>query len=193
VTRSDLELVRAHLAGEQGAFRDLATRYEPLLWPIAVGRLRDQRDAAEAVQDALVRAYTCADQYRGDASVRTWLTRILINACLDRHRHNRSRPAEPMPAEVLELVPAPRDPIADRETSLDVTRALRRLPDEQRVVIELVELHGYQLSEVAGLLGVAVGTVKSRRARARLRLQALLDPTPPLEPAVGGLSTSEEQ
>ena len=183
MTRSDAELLRAHLAGDRAAFHELTSRYQSLLWPMAQYWLRCREDAEEAVQDTLARAHQAAASCRADDSIRAWLVQILKNICTDRQRHNRSRPAEPVPGEVLEQLPAPRNPIADHELRMDVRAALAELPEHQRMVLWLVEVHGFPVSEVAELLGIAVGTVKSRGARGRIRMSQILRPGRPLQPA----------
>jgi RNA polymerase sigma-70 factor (ECF subfamily) len=183
VTRSDAELLRAHLAGDRAAFHELTSRYQPLLWSLALYWLRCREDADEAVWDTLARAHQAAASCRADDSIRGWLVQILRNICTDRQRHNRSRPAEPVPGEVLEQIPAPRNPIADHELRMDVEAALAQLPEHQRMVLWLVEVNGYPVSEVAELLGIAAGTVKSRGARGRVRMEQILRPGRPLQPA----------
>jgi RNA polymerase sigma-70 factor, ECF subfamily len=173
VTRSDAELLRAHLAGDRGAFTVLATRYERLLWQIAKNKLGDREDAADAVQDTLLRAHQAAARCQSTDSIRAWLVRILLNICLDRFRRDKARPADPIPADVLEQVPAPRNPISDHETRLDVYDALAQLPPEQGEILLLVDIAGWSVSEVAEQLGIAEGTVKSRGWRGRRRMTEL--------------------
>ncbi|WP_051580674.1 RNA polymerase sigma factor SigM [Pseudonocardia acaciae] len=174
--RSDAELLRAHLDGDRRAFGELVDRHSSYLWTVARRSLDSREDAAEAVQDALLRAHQRAAGYRGEATVRSWLVRIVVNACLDRHRRNQARPAVPVGGTEFETLPAPRDPIADHELHLVVQRALAELPVEQRMVIVLVDLLGYPVGEVADMLEIAPGTVKSRGARGRARLAELLRP-----------------
>src|SRR5690606_24744805 len=129
-------------------------------------------DAADVVQETLLAAFRRADGYRGDASVRTWLHRILVNACIDRIRRENRHRTVPLP----EAEPRERgaDVASDVVTRLSVDAALAELPAHQRVAVVLVDVHGWPVEEVAQVLEVPVGTVKSRSARARLRLGALL-------------------
>jgi RNA polymerase sigma-70 factor (ECF subfamily) len=105
--------------------------------------------------------------------VTTWLHRIVVNACLDRARRRQVRPAVP-------LETAQREPVAATEsadtltTRLVIRDALTRLPADQRAALVLVDLEGLPVAEVAAILGVAEGTVKSRCARGRARLAVLL-------------------
>lgn len=178
MTRPDGELLRAHLDGDRTAFQELVDRHLGVLWTVARRTLDSREDAAEVVQDALLRAHQGAHGFRAEASVRSWLVRIVINACLDRHRRNRARPAHSVPAVELDELPARRDAIAERELQLIIEDALRRLPVDQRMVIVLVDMHGYPTAEVASMLKVPVGTVKSRCARGRARLAELLHRVP---------------
>jgi RNA polymerase sigma-70 factor (ECF subfamily) len=172
--RSENELLAAHLAGDRRAFPELADRQYARLWTIARGALNSPQDAEEAVQDTLIRAHQGATRFRGESTVATWLVRILLNVCRDRHRHNRIRAAIPLPMERFEELPGLRDPIGDLETRMDVWAAMDELPPEQRVPIIMVEMDGYSMGEVALMLGVPVGTVKSRCSRGRARLHSLL-------------------
>ena len=105
---SDAELLAAHCAGDPDAFEQLAGRHSRELWAIALRTLGDPDDAADAVQEALVSAYRRAAMFRGDAAVRTWLRRIVVNTCIDRIRHERVRPTEPWPERDLpSAVPSP--------------------------------------------------------------------------------------
>ncbi|MDQ2707412.1 MAG: RNA polymerase sigma factor SigM [Actinomycetota bacterium] len=172
--RSEDELLAAHVAGDRFAFAELVDRLTGTLWSVARGALNSPEDADEAVQDALIRAHQGAGRFRGDSSVATWVVRILVNVCLDRRRYNRSRAAIPLSGAVLELVGGSLDPISALETRLEVWTALDELPAQQRLPIVLVDVHDYPVAEVARMLGIPAGTVKSRCARGRARLLTLL-------------------
>jgi RNA polymerase sigma-70 factor (ECF subfamily) len=169
---SDAELLAAHLAGDQHAFGELVARYRNRMWGIAVRTLRHPEDAADVVQEALVAAYRRAGSYRGEASVRTWLHRILVNACIDRLRHERRKAT----VQLSDTDPRERrrDVAVDVVTRLSVVDALAELPAHQRVAVVLVDVQGWSVDEAAEVLDVPVGTVKSRCARGRHRLSALL-------------------
>jgi RNA polymerase sigma-70 factor, ECF subfamily len=171
-TLADAELLAAHRAGDPEAFGQLVGRYTGALWAIALHVLGDSHDAADAVQEALLAAYRRAATFRGEASVRAWLGRIVVNACIDRIRHERVRRTVPWPQRD---VPARRsDPAVELVTRLAVDEALALLPVPQRVAVVLVDVQGFPVTEVAAMLGVPPGTVKSRCARGRARLAELL-------------------
>jgi RNA polymerase sigma-70 factor (ECF subfamily) len=165
----DAALLRAHAAGNPDAFTELVRRHRDRLWAVALRTLSDREEAADALQDALLSAYRSADRFRGDSAVTTWLHRIVVNACLDRVRRRQARPTVPL----SETEPAALPPV-DSDTVLDVRAALASLPEEQRLALVLVDIQGYPVAEAAAILQVPEGTVKSRCARGRARLAALL-------------------
>jgi RNA polymerase sigma-70 factor (ECF subfamily) len=168
----DAGLLRAHVGGDADAFGELVRRHRDRLWAVALRTLGDREEAADAVQDALISAYRSAERFRGDSAVTTWLHRIVVNACLDRARRRQSRPTVPLPEhESLSTVD---NYGPDRDTELAVHAGLAQLPAEQRVPLVLLDMQGYSVAEIATMLGVAEGTVKSRCARGRARLAVIL-------------------
>ena len=182
--RTDAELLAAHVAGDPEAFGEVVRRHRDRLWAVALRTTGDREEAADAVQDALVSALRAADRFRGESAVTTWLHRIVVNACLDRARRRAVRPTRPLEEEVgpggdesartgaaLAVVG---DATPHVEARLDVTSALARLPEAQRAALVLVDMYDVPVAEAAEILGVAVGTVKSRCSRGRVTLAELL-------------------
>ena len=169
----DRALLAAHLSGDGDAFDALVRRHLDRLYAVAVSTLGDRDEAADALQDALLKAYRSAASYRGEAQVTTWLHRVVVNACLDRVRRRTARPSVPLPTGGDE--PATRrDELGERETSMEVHTALSALPGDQRAALVLVDLHGMPVADAARVLGVPPGTVKSRCSRGRARLAVSL-------------------
>jgi RNA polymerase sigma-70 factor (ECF subfamily) len=169
----DVDLLKRHLGGDPAAFTEIFTRHRDHLWAVALRTTGDPEDAADAVQEALISAMRHAASFRGDAKVSTWLHRIVVNACLDRLRRRAAHPTSPLPDD--DHAPsATRDDYADRDTAADVNAALATLPAEQRAAIVLVDIEGYPVDEVAAMLEVPSGTIKSRCARGRAKLVPLL-------------------
>jgi len=167
---SDAELLRRHLAGDPEAFGTLFTRHSGRLWAVALRTVGDPEDAADALQEAMISAFRRAGDFRGDSAVSTWLHRIVVNAAVDRLRRRPTRTVS-WPSDPDELEPFFTPGTADAtETRLDVDAALRMLPPQQRAALVLVDMLGYPVAEVAAILGVSQGTVKSRCARGRARL-----------------------
>lgn len=176
----DQELLRAHVAGDPEAFGLLFQRHRDRLWAVALRTLGDREEAADALQDALLSAYRAATRFRGDSAVTTWLHRIVLNACIDRLRRRQARPTVSLPTGTKSSDDRsvsgkePAAPVPDHDVALVVRQALAELPPEQRAALILVDVQGYPVAEVAAILGVAEGTVKSRCARARAKLALML-------------------
>ncbi|MEV0850035.1 RNA polymerase sigma factor SigM [Streptomyces sp. NPDC049954] len=176
---SDHSLLSWHVAGEPDAFAELVRRHRDRLWAVALRTLGDREEAADAVQDALVSAYRAAHTFRGQSAVTTWLHRITVNACLDRARKAASRRTSPLDdtrrlEQLLDPHESAEAPAERNDLHRELFTALDVLPAEQRAALVLVDMQGYPVAEAARILGVAVGTVKSRCARGRARLQPLL-------------------
>ena len=171
---SDAELIRRHLAGDADAFGTLFGRHRERLWAVAIRTLGDPEEAADALQDAMISAFRRAGSFRGDSAVTTWLHRIVVNACLDQLRRKASRPVMTGADEqVLDHLATSRTPprtADDQDISLDVLAALRTLPPDQQAVLVLVDMLGYPVADVAAILDISPGTVKSRCFRGRARL-----------------------
>ncbi|MBI1758093.1 MAG: RNA polymerase sigma factor SigM [Actinobacteria bacterium] len=174
--RSDIDLLRAHVAGDPWAFDALVRRHKDRLWAVALRTVRDPEEAADAVQDALISAYRAAGSFRAESAVTTWLHRIVVNACLDRVRRHASHPTVALPETGPGEPAERRDRLAEQDVAIVVAEAMAQLPVEQRAALTLVDIQGFSVAETASMLGVAAGTVKSRCARGRARLAVLLGP-----------------
>jgi len=171
---SDAELLKLHVDGDSDAFGDLFLRHKDRLWAVAIRTLSDPEEAADALQDAMISAFRRAGSFRGESAVTTWLHRIVVNACLDRMRRRSARPevvsGDDRLLEMIASGESGADHAAGTERSIEVMAALRQLPHDQQVAIVLVDMLGYPVADAAEVLGVAMGTVKSRCARGRARL-----------------------
>lgn len=181
----DAALIARHIDGDQDAFAELVARHRDRLWAVALRTLGDPDDAADALQDALLRAFRRAETFRGEAAVTTWLHRVVVNACLDQLRRRRARPVDPVdPLQDSALADADHghdheagDPEAAAlaaERRRQVLAALAILPVDQRAALVLVDMQGWSVHDAAGVLDCPVGTVKSRCSRGRARLAPLL-------------------
>lgn len=174
----DRALVAAHVAGDPEAFGELVRRHRDRLWAVALRTTGDPEEAADALQDAFISAYRNAASYRGEAAVTTWLHRVVVNACLDRMRRRKARPTVHIPDDDPDsgarAVPDPRDDMDRLELRMEIDKALRALPVDQRSAIVLVDVEGLSVAEAAEVLGVPEGTVKSRCSRGRAKLAVAL-------------------
>ncbi|MCD7746572.1 MAG: sigma-70 family RNA polymerase sigma factor [Lachnospiraceae bacterium] len=145
---------------------------EDSLYHVAKTLLREDADCADAIQEAIVSAFTKLHTLRSDEFAKTWLTRILINECYDilrKQKHEVSIEEENMPD--LEAA----EPNAGQNYS-ELYEALETLPDEMRICITLFYMEGYSIREIASILEVNENTVKSRLSRAKARLRRALEP-----------------
>jgi RNA polymerase sigma-70 factor (ECF subfamily) len=175
-TDCDLQLVKAVALGDRQALSDLYRRYSgPLLYYLS-HFTSDRGIAEELLQDTLVAVWRSAGSYRGEASVQAWLFGIAR-----RRASKRLRRVEPPRAEATELLDLPA-PDLEPETALlasvardEIIAALGQLAPIHREVLLLTFVHGLAYAETAEILGVPVGTIKSRLCNARRSLRALLD------------------
>ena len=168
---TDVELVAAHRAGDPDAFSVLFDRYKDRMWAVALRTTRDPELAADAVQEGFIAAFRRLDSFRGDSQFSTWLHRVVVNSALDRLR--RLKPTQDWPEQDIA---DHRDAHAAVDVRLDVQEALNRLPESQRLCLVMVDMEGFSVAETAEKLGIAPGTVKSRCARGRTALAAMLRP-----------------
>jgi RNA polymerase sigma-70 factor, ECF subfamily len=175
--RRDLILLEQARDGSLDAFNGLVELYQDHLFALVVRMVPDRDQAADAVQEAFFAAYRNLRSFRG-GSVRSWLSRIAINAAMDQQRLRRRRPAQPYPELEDEAWQPPAGPDADPErTALQIERgralhaALAEITADQRHAIVLFDVEGYDYQEIADLTGVSLGTVKSRIHRGRLALR----------------------
>jgi RNA polymerase sigma-70 factor (ECF subfamily) len=178
-------LIVAAQRGDLEAFNLLILRYQNLLFGIALRLLNDEDVAADAVQEALISAFRRFNTFRGD-SLRSWLARVVVNACYDEMRKKRRQHSVPLElfnaeGEEIEtsywLVDPQADPELQYESSeleIAIQNSLDKLPPIYRLMLVLVDVEGLSYEEAASAAGIPVGTVKSRLARARLQMQRSL-------------------
>jgi RNA polymerase sigma-70 factor, ECF subfamily len=174
------DLVARAAGGDRVAFTRLVEHYQSACYGLAWRLLGNADQAADATQDAFVHAFNAIGRYRG-GQFRSWLLRITANASYDILRRQQRRPTTtlPDPEEGGSELPDQRSPspVASAERSelyRALDGALQRLPDDQRVAIVLCDVYGMDYNQVAGATHSALGTVKSRIHRGRLRLRELL-------------------
>lgn len=165
----DPQIVSAARRGDSRAFEDLVRRYQGDVWRLAYHLVLDRSDADDITQEALVRVFRFLPAYRGESRFTTWLFSITRNCALDelRRAQRRRRARDEVDS------PAPRH---DHGTSLEVREALLELERDLREPVVLVDMFGMPYREVAGILRVPEGTVKSRVHRARRLLIEALGP-----------------
>jgi RNA polymerase sigma-70 factor (ECF subfamily) len=154
------------------AFEALFASHGARMKSVALNMLGNRSDAEDAVQEAFLRAYRSRSTFRQDASLWTWVYRILLNTCRDMGRRRVSHGETPLDIEEGVVEPRARD--ADHPLRLALTRALDELAPIYREVFVLCEVEGHTHREVAAILDIPEGTSKGRLFEARQRLKARL-------------------
>jgi RNA polymerase sigma-70 factor (ECF subfamily) len=181
-------LIREAKRGDLDAFNRLVIEYQTLAYNIALRVMGDEASAADATQEAFLSAYKGLRKFRG-GSFRSWLLRIVTNACYDELRRRKRRPAASLDSleEEGEFIAsdaggwgqAPTDLPEEEAARAEIRRAieicLQRLPLDFRMVAILVDVQGHDYRAASEVIGKPVGTVKSRLARARERMRHCLE------------------
>ncbi len=181
VQRRDLILMEQAREGSLDAFNGLVECYQDHLYGLVARMVPDRDQAADAVQEAFFSAYRNMRSFRG-GSVRSWLSRIAINAAMDLQRVKKRRPSQPYPELEDESWQPPAGEDADPvrtamqgERTRVLNSALAAITPDQRQAIVLFDVQGYDYAEIAEITGVSLGTVKSRIHRGRLALRDRLE------------------
>ena len=176
--RSDEALARSAALGDRFAFAELARRHGPALFRYAARMLTGQHHAAEdALQEALVKAWLALPDFRGDASVRTWLFRLVANECATSRRRRRPQPVDD---GLLEMMPGrdgyrPDSAAVAADLRAALEDALDELPWRQRASWMLREVEGLSYAEIAEVLGVGPAVVRGQLHRARSTLAVRME------------------
>jgi RNA polymerase sigma-70 factor (ECF subfamily) len=173
----DEDLVRRFRAGEPDAFTELVRRHQQRVFSLCLRMLGDAEVAADVAQDTFLAVLRKIDGFRGDAAFTTWLHRIAVNACYDELRRKRRRPMLHVVADDApehEPGPAVADPADEVVGTLDTASALAAIPDEFRAVLVLADVQDMAYEQIARVLDIPVGTVKSRVHRGRIALASAL-------------------
>jgi RNA polymerase sigma-70 factor (ECF subfamily) len=186
----EAELIARSKQGDLTAFNLLVELYQRPLFNLCLRMLASPQAAEDATQEAFIAAFRAIDRFRGSseeagstAGFRAWLFRIGVNACYDELRRRRSRPAvsldEPRgeggrALEIPNPGPALDELAQTAELGGVIQEGLNSLPSEQRLAVVLYDVQGLDYVEIAHVMGISLGTVKSRINRARSRLRAFL-------------------
>ncbi|HEX5324374.1 MAG TPA: sigma-70 family RNA polymerase sigma factor [Capsulimonadaceae bacterium] len=164
------------------AFNELVQRYEKVVYNFAYRLTGSYDDANDVAQDAFVRAFNAIRSFRGDAAFSTWLFRITTNVFLDEKKRARSRPQQSLDEyidleessvgrQIEDPSPNPEEILGEKERGEVLAKAIQSLPDYQRAMVLLYHVHEKSYEEIAEMMKLPIGTVKSRLNRARLALK----------------------
>ena len=182
---TDQELAARARDGDQDAFEQLVRDNEKRIYTLALRMTGSREDALDLAQDAFFQAWKALPTFQGESSFATWLYRLATNLCLDHLRTQKRRtqsmgPAlslddeENGPVQVADQQLQPQEAVERSERRRALERGLGSLPDHHRQVLIMRELSGLSYQEIAQVLDLDLGTVKSRIARARLSLRKIL-------------------
>ena len=180
-------LVRRAVDGDRAAFEHLMEDALPRVWRVVWRILRHEQDTEDVVQEVFIAAHGALKDFRGEARFSTWLHRIAVNRALN-HRgrvaervRRASRPLEvageeaPVPAHGAPPAPTPLQHLEMKELKRRLVECMEKLPPAWRAVVALRDGESRTYQEIAGALGTALGTVRSRLARARLSLRRCVE------------------
>jgi RNA polymerase sigma-70 factor (ECF subfamily) len=178
-------LVEKASRGDGDAFEVLVSRCERNVYSLAYRLVSDREDAMDIVQDVFLKAYQALPKFRGESKFSTWIHRVCVNASLDYLRKKQKLPVysldEPLSLRESSVTRDVEDESGDVETKVEtrdlseaVFAALKNLEIDHRVVITLCDIQGYSYQEISDMLGLSIGTVKSRLHRARNAVRKLL-------------------
>jgi RNA polymerase sigma-70 factor (ECF subfamily) len=167
---SDEDLVARSIGGDTESFNQLIKRWERPIYALAYRTIGREEDARDVCQETFLRAFRALPGFKGQAKFSSWLYRIALNLCRDWIRRERRAPvvATPEGVDLVELagegegVEAVDELVVRRDLGRVVARAMRALPEDQRVAVLLKEYHGLTFQEIAEMLGCPLSTVKTR-------------------------------
>lgn len=196
----ELALIASAQKGDLRAFNQLVLLYQSMAYNVAYRILTDPDAAADATQDAFFSAYKAMKKFRG-GSFKAWLLRIVTNACYDQLRVKKRRPTSslddlPVESEHSQVLrdesESPDEFLERQELGHFLQHGISALPIEQRAVLVLSDVQGLSYQEVAEIMDLSLGTVKSRLSRGRARLRDFLLERGELLPARYRLKDDEE-
>jgi RNA polymerase sigma-70 factor (ECF subfamily) len=185
-------LIQQAKDGDVYAYNTLVLHYQDSVYNVAYRVMGEPAAAADATQEAFISAYKALRRFRG-GNFKSWLMRIVTNACYDELRRRKRRPQtsldeivdefESSPLLISENSPAPEEHRQQVEMMEAIQRCLDDLPDDQRTAAVLCDVEGYDYNEIADIMSTSLGTVKSRISRARSKLRDCLQGMAELLPA----------
>ncbi|TLN15340.1 sigma-70 family RNA polymerase sigma factor [bacterium] len=183
----EVALIRDAQRGDLDSFNRLVLAYQELAYNLALRMLDDEASAEDATQTAFISAYRHMDSFRG-GSFKSWVMRMVTNTCYDELRRIKRRPTTPLEPvndeddEEIESPywmaddhnPSPEQALDQRELEGAIQHCLADLPEDFRAVVIMVDVEGLDYQEVSDATGKPLGTVKSRLARARVKMRDCL-------------------
>jgi len=160
-----------------GAFESILYKYEKLIHYIARRYFNNQEDALDASQEASLKIYNALPRVEisDEGSLKPWICTIIARTCLDALRKNRTKTIELTEEAIQGSLPSAEETATANERVHEILNAIDKLPNEYRMIIILRDMQGLSYNEMAKILDINIGTVKSRLSRARINLKKLID------------------
>ena len=177
---SEEDLIQATLAGDTDAYGQLVNRFKDRLFNAMLNVVGNYDEAEDVVQDSFVQAYVKLHTFQGNSKIFTWLYRIAFNNALSRGRRRRAELSIEQSRELTGTDPedrteSPDQPLMRQEKIAIVHAALQQLTEEHRAILVLREMQDTSYEDIADILGINIGTVRSRLSRARNQLKLQLE------------------
>ena len=182
---SEEQLIRRAQQGDNSAFEQLLLAHQKKVYNLCLRMAANPDDALDLSQEAFIKAWRALGQYQFEASLSTWLFRLTSNVCIDFLRQKKRRQEtsltenyddsdEGAELSLPDCAPLPEQQAITNETKIELARAMGQLAPDHREILQLRVVEDLPYEQIADILGVRVGTVKSRLARARLSLRKIL-------------------
>jgi RNA polymerase sigma-70 factor (ECF subfamily) len=170
----DAELLARVVEGDHSAFDDIMRHHEDRIFSVCLRIMGNRELALDATQEAFLTVFRKAGQFKGQAALGTWIYRIAVNTCYDQLRRQQRRKTTTLGEQVDPADRRAQDAMESAGLRRDIEQALATLSPEFRAAVVLSDIEGLALPEIAEILGVPIGTVKSRVFRARRLLAETL-------------------
>lgn len=186
---AEVQFIARLRANDDAAYDELVRTYNASIYHVACRMIGDPGEAADVTQDTFVKIFRNIGRFRGQSALKTWVFKIAFSEILNRLRWSRRRyrhltvsldddgddgTNRSVPVQVPDDGPTPEAALESREREEAIERALRKLSNEHRSIIVLRDIQGFTYNEISETLGISLGTVKSRLARARADLKKSL-------------------
>ena len=177
---NERDMIERASGGDAAAFNRLMEQHERRMYAVALRMCGNREDAQDCLQEAMLRVYRAIGGFKGQSSFSTWVYRITMNTCLDELRRKKNRQSASLD-NLLEMGWSPTDDsnapekqAMRSELRRNLNRAIQELPEEMRAAVVLRDIQGFSYDEIARMLEINVGTIKSRISRGREKLREKL-------------------
>ena len=178
-------LIKSALKGDMQSFEELMYQYEKKVYNVALRVFKNPEDAKDISQDVFIKIYKNLDKFDNKSSFSTWLYRITTNTCIDELRKRKGKETISIDNDIeddegnfkrefADNEPTPEEKVISKEGESEIIKSMNTLSDEHRTIIVMRDIEGLSYTEISEIIGVSIGTVKSRISRARLQLKNII-------------------